>query len=52
MYSAICTSKNFGKCNMFQTFQQEIGGCAFVYQIEFDKTRWSCSWNSDENCIT
>ena len=18
--------------------------------MEFDKTRWSCSWNSDQNC--
>ena len=22
----------------------------FVYRMEFDKTRWSCSWNSDQNC--
>ena len=22
----------------------------FVYQIEFDKTRWSCWWNSAKNC--
>ena len=21
-----------------------------VYQIEFHKTRWSCPWNSDQNC--
>ena len=21
----------------------------FVYSMEFDKTRWSCSWNSDQN---
>ena len=21
-----------------------------VYRMEFDKTRWSCSWNSDQNC--
>ena len=26
--------------------------CPFVYQIQFDKDRWSCSWNSDQNCIT
>ena len=26
--------------------------CPFVYQIQFDKARWSCSWNSDQNCIT
>ena len=19
--------------------------------MEFDETRWSCSWNSDQNCI-
>ena len=23
----------------------------FVYRMEFDKTRWSCPWNSDQNCI-
>ena len=21
-----------------------------VNQMEFDKTRWSCLWNSDQNC--
>ena len=21
-----------------------------VYQMEFDKTKWSCPWNSDQNC--
>ena len=21
-----------------------------VYRMEFEKTRWSCSWNSDQNC--
>ena len=21
-----------------------------VYRMEFDKTSWSCSWNSDQNC--
>ena len=21
----------------------------FVFQMEFDKTKWSCSWNSAEN---
>ena len=21
-----------------------------VYRMEFDKTRWSSSWNSDQNC--
>ena len=21
-----------------------------VYQMEFDKTGWSCPWNSDQNC--
>ena len=21
-----------------------------VYRMEFDKTRWSCPWNSDQNC--
>ena len=21
-----------------------------VFQMEFDKTRWSCPWNSDQNC--
>ena len=21
-----------------------------VYQMEFEKTRWSCLWNSDQNC--
>ena len=21
-----------------------------VYRMEFDKTRWSCSWSSDQNC--
>ena len=21
-----------------------------VYQVEFDKTRWYCSWNSDKKC--
>ena len=21
-----------------------------VFQLEFDKTRWSCPWNSDQNC--
>ena len=21
-----------------------------VYRMEFNKTRWSCSWNSDQNC--
>ena len=21
-----------------------------VYRMEFDTTRWSCSWNSDQNC--
>ena len=26
--------------------------CPFDYQIQFDKARWSCSWNSDQNCIT
>ena len=25
--------------------------CSFVYQIQFDTARWSCSWNSDQNCI-
>ena len=22
----------------------------FVDQMEFDKTKWSCPWNSDQNC--
>ena len=22
----------------------------FVSRMEFDETRWSCSWNSDQNC--
>ena len=22
----------------------------FVFWMEFDKTRWFCSWNSDQNC--
>ena len=26
--------------------------CPFVYQKQFDKARWFCSWNSDQNCIT
>ena len=21
-----------------------------VYRMEFDKTKWSCPWNSDQNC--
>ena len=21
-----------------------------VYRMEFDKTRWSCPWNSDQSC--
>ena len=21
-----------------------------VYRMEFDKTQWSCPWNSDQNC--
>ena len=21
-----------------------------VFRMEFDKTRWSCPWNSDQNC--
>ena len=21
-----------------------------VFRVEFDKTRWSCPWNSDQNC--
>ena len=25
--------------------------CLFVYQIQLDKARWSCSCNSDQNCI-
>ena len=25
------------------------GSLIFVYRMEFDKTRWSCSWNSDQN---
>ena len=22
----------------------------FVYRMEFDKTKWCCPWNSDQNC--
>ena len=22
----------------------------FVYRMEIDKTRWSCSWDRDQNC--
>ena len=27
------------------------GSCIFVYRMEFDKTKLSCSWNRDQNCI-
>ena len=31
--------------------QKEIMNLTFiVFQMEFDKTRWSCPWNSDQNC--
>ena len=23
--------------------------CHFVYQVQFDMAKWSCSWNSDQN---
>ena len=38
----------------FLLFGPSIGQCKviniFVYRMEFYKTRWSCLWNSDQNC--
>ena len=28
----------------------KIHNIFIVYRMEFDKTRWSCPWNSDQNC--
>ena len=38
----MCISKNFSNIST------ETSKSAFVHQIEFDKARWSCSWNSDQ----
>ena len=43
MLIGMCTSKNFSNIST------ESKKSAFVHQIEFDKARWSCSWNSDQN---
>ena len=43
MLIGMCMSKNFSNIS---TKRRKS---AFVHQIEFDKARWSCSWNSDQN---
>ena len=30
--------------------QRKLSRDLIVYRMEFDKSRWSCSWNSDQNC--
>ena len=42
----------FFRFSMFLNISAKSMKCPFVYQIQFDKARWSCSWNSDQNCIT
>ena len=44
--------EEFFKMKHVSNFSTKSMKCAFVHQIEFDKARWSCSWNSDQNCIT
>ena len=37
--------------NAFLLHMSPVGAAILVvYRMEFDKTRWSCSWNSDQNC--
>ena len=47
-------SLNEGMATIRETFWQfynnELANQLIVYQMEFDKTGWSCSWNSDQNC--
>ena len=43
MLIGMCISKNFSNIPTKSRIS------AFVHQIEFDKARLSCSWNSDQN---
>ena len=27
-----------------------VSESVIVFRMQFDKTRWSCPWNSDQNC--
>ena len=30
--------------------QRKVSRDLIVYRMEFDRTRWFCSWNNDQNC--
>ena len=43
MLIEMCIPKNFSNIST------KSRKSAFVHQIEFDKAKWLCSWNSDQN---
>ena len=52
--AAMNVNRSAHKVTVFKVFIVRIFNVSldliFLSRMEFDKTRWSCSWNSDQNC--